>query len=102
MRKSWPNEGFDAGINTVDEPCAESLSTLRVEQLQSVHRRPNKKEGHVSVPFFFHVLNERIDYEFKFMPNGLFFRNKMKARTSSPVPRNSREEGSGVAISSMT
>jgi hypothetical protein len=26
----------------------------------------------------------------------------MKARTSSPVPRNSREEGSGVAISSMT
>ncbi len=42
------------------------------------------------------------DYECKTRPEGLFLRNNANARPRNPVPSNSREEGSGVALEMMS
>jgi hypothetical protein len=65
--------------------------------------RRAKKKGHVSVPFFRlapRETKEQIDYMLKkATPDVLAFRKATNAKPSSPVPRRSKLEGSGVTVS---
>lgn len=48
------------------------------------------------LPFDSEEQEKQTDYECKTMPDGFAFRKATNARPSSPVPSNSREDGSGV------